>query len=214
MKTKIKLHGIISQKYGSTFEFYNIQKPIDGLKAIETINNGFMKYIQDQGLKGMNYEMIVDGQTENCFSISDCRGSIKVIEIAPCISGQVPAAWFVAMGFSATTAATMATFATALVVSIAVAGITYLLTPVPENKPQEMEAAIKGQSFIFSSPNNVAQQGQPIPVGYGRLRVGSQVIMSDLKNQPVYEVSNPFISQGEDNYINLDLILNKFKENV
>lgn len=214
MKTEVKLYGILSKEYGSTFKFFNIKKPLDAIKAIETTNEGFIKSIQNKSLMGMNYEIITDGETENCFSMSKNKDNIKIIEIVPCITGEVPAAFFVALGYGATTAAALSTFATALIVGIAIAGITYLLTPIPDAEVREMEASIKGGSFIFSSPDNIAAQGQPVPVGYGRLRVGSQVISSDLKNKNKSEIANPFASAGADYYINFELIANKFKENV
>ena len=214
MKTEIKLYGILSKEYGSTFEFFNIKKPLDAIKAIETTNEGFIKSIQNNSLMGMNYEIITDGETENYFSMSKSKGNIKIIEIVPCITGKVPVAFFVGLGYGAATAAALSTFATTLIVGIAVAGITYLLTPIPDGKPRSMEASIKGTSFIFSSPDNMAGQGQPIPVGYGRLRVGSQVISTDLTNKNKHEIANPFASAGADYYINFELIVNKFKENV
>jgi predicted phage tail protein len=43
-------------------------------------------------------------------------------------------------------------------------------TERPENKP----------SYAFNGPVNTTAQGNPVPVGYGRLRVGSQVISAGL----------------------------------
>jgi predicted phage tail protein len=40
----------------------------------------------------------------------------------------------------------------------------------PENKP----------SYVFDGPINTAAQGNPVPVCYGRLIVGSQVISAGM----------------------------------
>jgi predicted phage tail protein len=39
-------------------------------------------------------------------------------------------------------------------------------------------------SFIISTNTNLAQQGSPIPVGYGRLRTGGYIIQSTVKSYP------------------------------
>ena len=59
----------------------------------------------------------------------------------------------------------------------------YLLTPVPETEPSaEIEAGIKNSSFVFGNPQNIASQGQAIPIVYGKLRVGSQVVGTTISN--------------------------------
>ena len=50
-----------------------------------------------------------------------------------------------------------------------------------------MTAAASKQSFIFSNIVNVASQGAPMPLGYGRLKVGSQVIQASIKSFPQYQ---------------------------
>ena len=37
-------------------------------------------------------------------------------------------------------------------------------------------------SFAFGTPENIAKQGGPVPIGYGRLLIGSRVISSNLMN--------------------------------
>ena len=102
---------------------------------------------------------------------------IKTIEIVPTIIGftgfEIPAA---VMYF---------------LVAVAVAGITYLLTPIPEITPQEItqEVSPLSQSYIFGSSANLASQGQAVPLRYGLLRVGSSIISSRLTNENLYDKS-------------------------
>ena len=49
-------------------------------------------------------------------------------------------------------------------------------------------------SFVFSRPLNNTTQGVPVPVGYGRLRVGSNVVSSSLMNCRI----TPFPAMTED----------------
>ena len=46
------------------------------------------------------------------------------------------------------------------------------------------EAGAAAQSYIFGGRANIAAQGSPVPIGYGRLRVGSNVIQACVKSYP------------------------------
>jgi len=78
------------------------------------------------------------------------------------------------------------------------AGITYLLTPIPENKPKRQEATVKGESFLFQGANNVTEQGTPVPLAYGRLRIGSKVIQTSIRNGDINVRENPYQNPDSD----------------
>tara|TARA_A100000172_G_scaffold62289_1_gene41711 strand:- start:2868 stop:3503 length:636 start_codon:yes stop_codon:yes gene_type:complete len=60
-------------------------------------------------------------------------------------------------------------------------GISELLSPAP---PSFNEAS-KLQSFSFSGVVNVAEQGLPVPICYGRVITGSVVISAGLNSEPL-----------------------------
>ena len=78
--------------------------------------------------------------------------------------------------------------------------------------------SIKGESYIFSTPDNLVQQGQPLPLGYGRLRVGSQIISSsitntDLKNANIDNSDFGYTDNLKDqisDFLNLSLLNNNY----
>lgn len=189
MKTKIKLHGKLSKIYGEEFEFANIRKSTDAVKALGTIFPDFKDSIIEAAKEGTHYELIVDGQSEDSYSMNQNKDtSVGVIEIVPCIIGRGPVGYVIGglilggIGWYATGAVVSAFFIT-LGVGLIIAGIMYLLTPVPETEPSaEIEAGIKNSSFIFNNPQNIASQGQAIPIVYGKLRVGSQVVGTTISN--------------------------------
>ena len=43
----------------------------------------------------------------------------------------------------------------------------------PSSDPQQL-----ANSYLFNGPVNIINEGGPVPIGYGRLIVGSQTIMS------------------------------------
>ena len=60
-------------------------------------------------------------------------------------------------------------------------GISMLLAKPPKfDDFREIESTKKSTSYLFGGPTNTANEGGPIPVGYGRLIAGSQVIQTSL----------------------------------
>ena len=74
---------------------------------------------------------------------------------------------------------------------MALQGISMLLSPQP--KPGKSLETDRKDSFVFSGPVNSQGQGQPVPLIYGRVRVGSSVGAATLKTE-VYSVT-PAASQ-------------------
>lgn len=182
MKTKIQLYGKISKDFGSTFNFANIKKPIDCVQAIDSQKRGFINYIKQESKRGIHYELIVNGESQDAFSINSSQEKIETIEIVPCVLGGT-VAFFVKLGLSAASAKIASAIAVTVAVGLLVAGIVYLMTPIPDYAPREVTSSVKGDSFLFSSTDNITQQGTSVPVGYGRLRVGSKVIASNIVNR-------------------------------
>ena len=194
MKTKIKLYGKMAKIYGKNFEFANINKAMDAVSAMETKFPGFRKYITDESKKGSHYEILSNSENRSLEGLKKIE-EINTIEIVPCIIGSGPLLIVIggALAAYAGTAAVVGTafgsFLFTLGVGLIIAGIMYLLTPIPENEPNEdaISTSIKNSSFLFQSPQNVSSQGRPVPIGYGRLRVGSYVVGSTISN---FDLSN------------------------
>ena len=69
-------------------------------------------------------------------------------------------------------------------IALMVAGASNLLSQPPE-RPEQKQIANPStdptklaNSYLFNGPVNVINDGGPVPLGYGRLMIGSQVIMS------------------------------------
>lgn len=60
-----------------------------------------------------------------------------------------------------------------------IGGVIQMLSPQPK-LPAGQNEADKKNSAVFSGPVNTTAQGNPVPVGYGRLVVGSAVISAGL----------------------------------
>ena len=55
-------------------------------------------------------------------------------------------------------------------------------SPIPGRAIREFLSVGKNPSFLFQNPQTISTQGKPIPIGYGRLRVGSLVVGTTLSN--------------------------------
>lgn len=91
-------------------------------------------------------------------------------------------------GATATTAAGalagMSGAVAAIGAGLAIQGVMSLLFPQP--KPDfNQEVAAGGKSYLFGNKPNNASQGQAVPVGYGRLLIGSSQISAATNHYPL-----------------------------
>ena len=81
--TNITLHGIIAKEFGSSFQI-NVTKAKNVLKAIDANKDGFLKRINDLGIEGLHYAIIVDGEKitdMDEFMMKKVKLEVKVIII-------------------------------------------------------------------------------------------------------------------------------------
>lgn len=189
MKTKIILNGKLAKLYGKEFEFANIKKPIQAIEALETRFPGIRNYIIKSAKEGMHYELLCNEKSENCYSMHNKKSVIEKVEIAPSIIGSGPGTLAVLVGIAfiaggiVAGATALGAFFVVLGVGLLIAGIMYLLTPIPENEPSsDVSGSVKNSSFLFQNPQNIATQGRTLPVCYGKLRVGSYVVGTTISN--------------------------------
>lgn len=216
--TNIILHGILAKEFGENFRM-QIYKAANVIKAIDVNRRNFNKRIFELSREGLNYTMIVDGKKITELEELNIQKEPQEIHLVPLIigAGAVLGAAIltgIASGLGAVGATGAAAFFTALAGSQLAAGIVgalvmttisiglqMLLAPKPDAGPQ-ISATTKAlkESFNFSNKTNTAAQGVPVPVGYGRLKVGSQLIQMSIKSYSQQTDSvdamrqNPYIS--------------------
>ena len=205
--TKIRLHGILAKEFGEFFSF-KLGKAKDVIRAIDANKKNFIKRINDLGKQGFNYTLVVDGKKVSDLSEIEIKKEHKNIEIVPMIAGSGPIAATIVTtigtaaltsAFAAGTISATAFFLGSVAIAVVGLGLQMLLAPKPDAGPP-ISATTKAfnESFDFSNKANVATQGTPVPVGYGRLKVGSQVVQYSVKSFPQSESStaamttNPF----------------------
>jgi len=178
--TNIRLHGVLAKEYGQNF-YLSVGRPKNVLHAIDANRNGFIGRVMQLQKEGCMYEIIINKKRLNTQRELQNQDAAETIDLVPTItgSGGVISGILIAIGESA--------FLTQLLTSVVFAAISYALSPTPEVDQVEGTARASAQSQVFSNPENLASQGAALPLGYGRLRVGSKVIQASIKSYPQHQ---------------------------
>lgn len=197
--TSIRLHGVLAKGFGNVFSM-KIGRASQAIEAIDANRPGFIKKINSLSRKGFYYSIVVDGKKIKNLSEYEKSKTPQEIDIVPIICGSGIVAGVVALAKIIAANQVLATFAL-FIISTAV---QMLLAPKQEKQDvKATEASTRGleRSFEFSNKQNLASQGVPVPIGYGRLRVGSQIIQACIKTFPQNieaaeaMIANPFYTQ-------------------
>lgn len=188
---KVKIHGSLGKKFKIKSKYY-LYDAKDIMSALEANNKGFRNHVLKMHRNGLHYAVIVDGKNISDSTIEE-RTKCKKIDIVPIICGQflwIPflAAVVGAVASAAVLAAGWGFLATTLAlvaIAVGVAWISAQFTEYPESPEQNSAARALERSFSFANKANVAAQGTPIPLGYGRLKIGSYVISFNGSEYPL-----------------------------
>tara|TARA_Y100000356_G_C11250300_1_gene286630 strand:+ start:1278 stop:1961 length:684 start_codon:yes stop_codon:yes gene_type:complete len=178
--TSVSLEGRLGQIVGSQFSF-KTRTLREVLDAIEANTGKFRNYLLGNGKR--MFAIFVDGKELDPVASLNTNVKNKKITIIPLLFGAFVASLTAAIvGAMAVTgvAAKVATFVVGTVLSAALSfGISLLISKIMKQDDPE---ALNTSSFLFGQAENVTKQGVVVPVGYGRMQVGSRVISVNLFN--------------------------------
>ena len=186
--TQVILHGILAKEFRKNFSLA-IKRPKEIFDAISCSHSNFRNRIAELANQGIHFALLVDGKKMTAIEDLSVASDNQKIDIVPVICGAGAVVAVVGVAFAIGGAAvgigtTIGGFLFAVGFGLAMMGIQMMLAPKPKMERPESEVSAAKQSFLFSSKANAAEQGIPVPVGYGRLRVGSAVIQSTIKSYP------------------------------
>lgn len=197
----VRLYGKLGTKFGRIHRLA-VESAAEAIRALCTLRPGFERELmtsRDRGIgyavflgkKNLRQEQLVDNAEDREIRIAPIlQGAgfggifqiiLGVVLIAVSILSFGAATVGIAAAFESLMAATggMALFAFKMGVGLMIGGIVQLLSPQPKglsarNRPQN-EA-----SYTFNGAVNTTAQGGPVPLGYGRMIVGSSVISAGI----------------------------------
>lgn len=185
------LLGELGRRFGRRHRLA-IASAAEAVRALCANFPAFERELVTSGERGVGYRVLAGRNALNLERLYEPSGSQR-ITIAPVVSGAggngvgqillgatlLAVAWWNPMGWAASGAflsqATLYSVGTAMILG----GVAQMIAPTPkasdpaerpENKP----------SYSFNGAVNTTAQGHPVPVGYGRLIVGSAVISAGI----------------------------------
>jgi predicted phage tail protein len=205
--TEIFVHGKLGKEFCRHFRA-SIRNPKDAISVIDANFEGFEMRIFELSKLGLQYTLVADDQI--IASPEDLCGkkSYKEIHIVPTVCGAGVAA--IAVGVVSLLASAAAYSAGAfllssVLLSVGMAAISFgiqsLLAKPPgfnnASNARSSDVSATSRSFMFTNKENIFQQGNPVPLGYGRLRIGSAVVQQTIKSYPSSTSTfNEFASQA------------------
>lgn len=200
---KITTHGVLGDELGHKTWNLCVKSVSQAINAIEVLSKRKLyKFLLEQDKKGLKYQVLINGRdflydennppnikdldsiknTELCAKIKN----LETIDIVPVLEGAggngasigaiILGVVLIIVGI------VISPFAPGLNVALVIAGIgliaagvTNLLTKGPDLTPFKEKTKT---SYLFNGPANTINEGAPVPVGYGRLIIGSSPIFA------------------------------------
>ena len=152
---------------------------------------------------GKNGVLIAVGVLAIVFTAGAAAGAL-----GPALAGAMTTTATTAAGATVTSLSVLGSTMMGLGISLALQGVMGLLFPPP--KPdfnQEVQAG--GKSYLFGNKPNNASQGQAVPVGYGRLKIGGSQISAGVThhkmNMDIKQLMAP-VNKPIDDYTKLEFV--------
>jgi predicted phage tail protein len=190
--TTVRLYGQLGARFGRIFRFaLDTGSPVEAMKAIASQVPGFAAELCGSEQRGVRYAVFAGRENIGADHLADsCRDG--QIRIAPILTGAKRGGLFqVVIGaaliglaaanpaFLAATGAFSAAGVGAMGVSLALGGIVQILSPQQKGLSAK-DSPENGASYNFNGPVNTRAQGNPVPIGYGEMIIGSAVISAGI----------------------------------
>jgi len=122
-----------------------------------------------------NYIVVIDGEVSDSFTSFNKKVK-ESIHFIPILSGA-----FVIIPAIKLAAVLGVHFSVALLINVAFQALVFLgTTALMAHLADKPGLGTDSESFLFTQGDNVQSQGSVVPVGYGRMKIGSRVISSSL----------------------------------
>lgn len=184
--TQIELGGVLGKTFGKTHHRL-ISTTKEACRALAVTVKGFEAFMNSSKQRGLTYAVFRGkkniGEDDLGFPVTG-----EVIRIVPVGIGSKKAgllqtilgAVLVVAGYALsgfTGGASMALVAPG--VALMAGGVIQMLSPQPAGLASKQDADNQA-SYAFGGVTNTAAQGNPVPLGYGRRRIGGAIISAGI----------------------------------
>ncbi len=197
---QIKLHGELGKAMGNELFNLDVKSVGEACHAIEMLTKRkYYKYLLDNDKKGQKYKILINKRKlifnkdldKDIMSVKETELAMKYdnlqsIDIVPVLEGAkdiietVLGAVLIIVGIVLLATGVGAAFGVPLIIAglgLLAGGIISLLSSPPKFADfREIDGSTGRTSYLFNGPENTTQEGGPVPLVYGNLIVGSQVV--------------------------------------
>jgi predicted phage tail protein len=193
----IRLHGRLGARFGREHTLA-VDSAAEAVRALGVLFPGFEQFMYEAKDKGMVFAVFHGDRNISREELRDPPGRSE-IRISPVIQGSkragqlqtiIGVALVVAASIIGTPASGAATSGAlfgggvwgvvgAVGISLTLGGVAQMIAGTPKGLGSQ-DAADNRASYGFNGPVNTAAQGNPVPLGYGRMIVGSAVVSSGI----------------------------------
>lgn len=193
MKTIILL-GELGKRYGRK-HMLDVKSPAEAVRALCANFKDFAAFVSSSSERNVGYRVL--NMREDVGEDELHNPASRRITIVPVVAGAGGSVGKILLGVALIAAAilvpglgaivlfgttTLATVAFGIGVSLALGGVAQMLAPQPKSTGPSEE---QQPSYVFNGAVNTSAQGQPVPVGYGRMIVGSAVISAGISVEDI-----------------------------
>lgn len=183
----VKLYGKLGTKFGRVHNLH-VSSAAEAVRALCSILPGFERELMTSKDRGVAYSVFNGTRNLDKDELNNLTGA-REIRIAPVILGSKKAGVMqVILGvvliaasvfFPPLAGSAYAASATMLGASMALGGVVQMLTPQQKGLSSR-DSPDNGASYNFNGPVNTTAQGNPVPLLYGEMHVGSAVISAGV----------------------------------
>lgn len=193
--TTVRLYGEAGRLFGRIHRFaLDTHSPAEAISALGSQHQELAAYLIGAKDRGIGFAVFAGKQNLAEDQLGHPVGN-EDIRIAPIILGSKNSGVFsiilgavliviggLITGWSFGAASPFGTAIAGMGVSMIVGGVVQLLTPMPKSVGSR-DRPENTPSYTFNGPINTQAQGNPVPLLYGRMKVGSAVISAGIDTE-------------------------------
>tara|TARA_R100001086_G_C11805871_1_gene250091 strand:+ start:494 stop:1159 length:666 start_codon:yes stop_codon:yes gene_type:complete len=200
---KVRFHGNLGKRLNKKNWDLSIDSVQEAFRAVDILSKRKLTkcFIEDDKKK-LRYQIKVNNKAvdtskidyENLSTVYNTelciKRKIESIDIIPLVEGsgsKIMGAVMTVVGVILVVAGMVGGGNPLLIsagLTLIAGGVSMLLAKPPKfDDFREIENTKKSSSYLFNGPTNTANEGGPVPIGYGRLIVGSQVIQTSINTR-------------------------------
>lgn len=183
----IRLYGILGSTFGREFKL-SVASPKEAVRALCVILPGFERFLNTSKQRGLTYAVFSGKRNLNDNELSMDQSTAD-IRIAPFILGSKRGGVFqTILGVALVAVGAVASYFGGGAVGVplmqfgaamTLGGVVQMLSPQTTGLASKQSADNKA-SYAFGGVTNTTAQGNPVPLLYGRRRIGGAIISAGI----------------------------------